>query len=171
MIVYISLGIGMLALMSFVFSEFKENKDLKDVDFVVAFIVGFFAGGLFWLILMGILLVNGEKWEQEAYEVEEFGLVSMKNNANVYLTSRGYASEISYTYITKTEKGNQIKELKKNERTYIKEENGSPNLKIAKLKYKNKFSDWLYGRDITQEEYTFTIPKGSMTNNFDIEIE
>lgn len=141
-------------------------------DGFVGVIIGSILGSLTWFII-GSIIGNFLPNEIMVDETKIYALKdSSETNGAVFLAS-GYSDEkLVYRYIIMTDKGKQIKTISTS-KAYIEEiKDGEPVVKKYSYKHKQgylwfatNFFNWF-------KDYTvFYVPEGTVTNDFNIDLE
>lgn len=77
-----------------------------------------------------------------------------------------------YFYLEKSEKGAQMKKQEIASNVYVNEDmNGTPRIEVYSKEYVSPVADFFFGALNMQREYIFHVPKGTITNEFKVDME
>ena len=117
--------------------------------------------------------IVGSFFEPVSYTQTETPLIALKDNSAIdgsfFLGCGNVGTETQYSYAIDTEFGIEIKTLSANEKIYFKYDEGTPALIKSEPVY-STLAKWLsvpYDRPV----YTFRIPKGSIINEYQVDLE
>lgn len=136
--------------------------------------IGFFIGALVWISIGSIIGI----FLPTHYIVRETtNIVAFEDNSEVngsFFLGCGKVNENTvYRYIIDTDNGKRVKELEENRDTaiYIKECSDSPKIEYKVLDFINQNNYWFACPFLSKEIITFHIPEGSVTNEFNVDLE
>lgn len=138
-----------------------------------------FLGGEFLSIAFSCIItftvgcLIGCFFEPVSYTQTETPLIALKDNSTIngsfFLGCGSVGSETQYSYAVNTEFGIEIKTLPADEKIYFKYDEGTPALITSKPVY-STLAEWISIPD-DPTIYTFRIPKGSIINEYEIDLE
>ena len=108
------------------------------------------------------------------YEIaSDTQIIALKDNQNVggsFYIMGGYVNEdLYYYYATETEFGCKVEKIK-SENSYIKYTDGNTHIEKYKPKFVNEFA-YLFGLPVQPSRHIIYCPKGTVTNEFRVDLE
>lgn len=133
--------------------------------------------GLFIGLILSFCLavVLDSTLQKEYYVVEKSPIYALQDgsnaNGNFFLGSGYVKGEMRYTYISKTDKGMEIKSID-TEGNYVKEDNSkSPNIVTYASRHKSKIMGKLFPTVMDDEYKVITIPEHSIKYNYNVDLK
>lgn len=144
-------------------------------DFFVSGLLGFFSA-LFTTLIATLLLVAVAYAPNSQYNLEEtVDITAMKDNSRTngsfYLFGGTVSEKDYYYYMTETSEG--LKRDKVNvDYSTVNEVDGNPKVEIYKSKYTNAIARWYFGETSPRNaKYVFYVPPGTVTTQFEVDME
>ena len=156
-----------------IYIAFGNWCDREDI-FVFSGLTLIVAGGL---CIIGILVSNviAKECAEISYDItSDTKIVTLKDNQNVsgnyYLFSGRIDEDLYYHYATETEFGYKTEKLKASN-VYIKYTKDEPHIEKLEPKFTNDIVTFFARNPITPDRYIIYCPEGTITSEFNIDLE
>ena len=156
---------------AFSIDAIKDDKLILCLIVSFEAILGFVAGLIFGLAGSAIATENAETKISHTETVEIYALTDTTSAKGRNFLYSGYVNgKLVYRYVIETEKGKQVKELDSKNAYIIEDDTEQPRIEIHEKTYEN---DWLnkFFFIFSNKEYIIYIPEGSITTEYNIDLE
>ena len=149
--------------------DYETKKEKVKWGFIYSLLgalLGVSVGMLFSLLLLVPIEATGVRVSY----TEEYPLYAVKNHS--YVTARSNTNNAqTYSYVLENEKGKHIESITSDD-VYIVESDDVPSLVIHKSEIDPRYDWFLIAKsDPHIDYYTFTVPEGSVTYEYDIDLK
>jgi hypothetical protein len=165
------IGIPILVYLIYLICTFFSWECLDSGDFFA----GIIPSGISFLLTLLALIIISMYPNSELQKVETTTISALKDNAKTkgsFFLGSGYInSNQYYFYIEETNKGKKMSKVSV-DNAYVKENSTRSYIERYEYQYTSKFAIWMYGKEPWgAEEYIFHVPKGTVTTEFNIDME
>lgn len=159
-------GIALVVTMVVFSFDAVESKD---------YIGNFFYGVVVAMVVIVIGFFLAHTPEAHRYKTSETPIAALKDNsltAGVAFLGTGHVEEEQYYfYMENTQNGQRMEKIRTDFAYVMEAETNDARLETYGYKFTSKFAIFMFGKKSPDKDYTFVVPKGTVTTDFDVDME